>query len=149
MDRELMKKYQSLPKDMRVTDNLYWNSSAAIYGVDFLHTFCEATVTVEQLQEMVNEKTDKNAVAEIEVSVSLVAELMLEEIYNQWQRIEGLPSELICSKEEWKKSGGNDENFKKAFENAPYHSSTLAELKNKTHIKGVLDLLIWKADRYY
>lgn len=151
MEEEMMKQCELLPQKMRVTDRIFWDSAAAIYGeiCDFLHTFGETT-TVEQLIKVANENRNEKPG---EVTINVIAELMLEEICNQWQRIEKLPSNSECIKEEWKRAGNSfDESFEEAFnvtETDSYPSVTIEELMEKTEIPGVLDLLIWKADQYY
>ena len=147
---ELMKQCEFLPPKMRITDRIFWDSAAAIYGdiCDFLHEFGEAT-TVEQLIKVANENRNESD----EVTINVIAELMLEEICIQWERIKKLPSDRECIKEDWKKAGNSfDETFKQAFnvtEVDSYPRVTIEELLGKTEIPGVLELLIWKAEQYY
>lgn len=135
--------YETLPKEMRITDRIFWDSAASIYGdiCEYLKTFGEVTTVGEIIQ-----KAPENR----------IAELMLQEIYDQWQQIKTIPKDALCTRKEWEEAGYSLEGeeafyFKKAFDlgtKDTYPYVPVKKMLKKIAIPGVCEMLMIIAKRY-
>ena len=135
--------YEILPKEMRVTDRIFWDSAASFYGdiCDYLNSFGEVT-TVGELMRKISENS--------------IAELMLQEIYDQWQQIKKIPKNALCTRKDWEEAGYSLEGeeafyFKKAFDLSTkdtYPYVSVRKMMKKTEIQGVYEMLMVIAKRY-